>query len=266
MDCEDGKFLKWKVNAKEWDPSFEEYNRYLQFIQPEERIRIKKFYHFIDSKRALIGRLLLRQAIHLLLNAKWSCIELGRSPDNKPYIKQIKNSEIQFKNLSVNISHHGDWVALVAHTKKIVGIDVMNTTEDPRSDLDSFFDLMKDVFTKNEWKEINEVKGDDKRLERFYKFWSLKESYVKAIGKGLVLDLQTIEFSLNQCDIGKDIESAILYRDNKKLNDWMFYIYHLDDIHCSSIAIQSEKEDEIIKNSDFVKLTPEELCKDAEIL
>jgi len=46
-------------------------------------------------------------------------------------------------------------------------------------------------------------KKDKQKLERFYKFWSLKESYVKAIGKGLVLDLQTIEFSLKHDDIGK---------------------------------------------------------------
>ncbi|KAL6593453.1 4'-phosphopantetheinyl transferase [Neocallimastix sp. 'constans'] len=266
MDCRDGKFLKWKVNAKQWEPTTEEYNHYLQFVQPEERTRIKKFYHFIDSKRALIGRLLLRQAIHVLLKVKWSSIELGRSSDNKPIIKQIKNSNVSFKDISVNISHHGDWVALIAHTNKTVGIDVMNITEDPRSDVDSFFDLMKDVFTINEWKEINEIKEDNKRLERFYKFWSLKESYVKAIGKGLILDLQTIEFSLNRSDIGKKIETAVLFRDNKKLDDWNFYIYKLDNIHCSSIAIQNGNEDEIIKNSDFVQLTVDELSKDAEII
>jgi len=266
MECEDGIYLKWKFNAKKWEPSTEEYNNYLQFVQPEERTRIKRFYNFIDSKRALIGRLLLRQAIHTLLNVNWKSIELGRSEDNKPYIKQIKNSKVSFKDISINISHHGEWVALIAHTKKTIGIDIMNMTEDPRSDVDSFFDLMNDVFTKNEWKEINEPKEDKKRLERFYKFWSLKESYVKAIGKGLVLDLQTIEFSLNKNDIGKNVETASLTRDNKKLNNWYFYIYHLDDIHCSSIAINTEKEDEIIKNSDFINISIEQLINGAEDL
>ena len=69
--------------------NLKEYNHYLQFVQPEERARIKRFYKFIDSKRALIGRLLLRQAIHTLLNVNWLNIELGRSPDNKPFIKQV---------------------------------------------------------------------------------------------------------------------------------------------------------------------------------
>ncbi|ORX73475.1 4'-phosphopantetheinyl transferase [Anaeromyces robustus] len=263
MECEVGTFLKWKFNAEKWNPSPEEFNCYLQYVQPEERIRIKKFFHFIDSKRALAGRLLLRQAIHTLLNVNWSSIELGRSSDNKPIIKKIKNSDIPFKHISVNISHHGEWVALIAHTKKIVGIDVMNTTEDPRTDIDSFFDLMADVFTKNEWKEINELKEDNQRLERFYKFWSLKESYVKAIGKGLVLDLQSIEFTLNRDDIGKTVETATLYRDGKRMDDWKFYIYHLDDIHCSSIAINSV-EDDNIKNIDFENLSIEKLVENAE--
>jgi len=69
--------------------------------------------------------------------------------------------------------------------------------------INKYFCLILSKFTINEWKEINEIKEDNKRLERFYKFWSLKESYVKAIGKGLILDLQTIEFSLNRSDIGK---------------------------------------------------------------
>jgi len=266
MDCEDGKYLKWKFNAKKWEPSSEEYNHYLQFVQPEERTRIRKFYHFIDSKRALVGRLLLRQAIHTLLNVNWSSIELGRSSDNKPCIKQIKNSNVSFREISFNISHHGEWVALIAHTKKTVGIDIMDLTEDPRSDINSFFDLMKDVFTVNEWKEINEPKEDKKKLERFYKFWSLKESYVKAIGKGLVLDLQTIEFSLKCDNIEKTIGEATLTRDHKKLDDWFFYIYNLDEIHCSSIAVNTKKEDTILKNSEFINLTLDQLIENAEVV
>ncbi|ORX49743.1 4'-phosphopantetheinyl transferase [Piromyces finnis] len=266
MECKNGKYLKWKFNAQKWEPSTEEYNNYLQFVQPEERTRIKRFHNFIDSKRALIGRLLLRQAIHILLNVNWKNIELGRSENNKPYIKQIKNSDVSFKDISINISHHGEWVALIASTKKTVGIDIMKINEDPRRDVNSFFDLMKDVFTENEWKEINEPKEDKKRLERFYKFWSLKESYVKAIGKGIIMDLQTIEFSLNRDDVGKTIETASLTRNNKKLNNWLFYIYHLDNIHCSSIAINTKEEDEIIKNSEFVNLTIEQLINSAEVL
>jgi len=60
------------------------------------------------------------------------------------------------------------------------------------------------------------------------------------------------------------VEVATLTRNHKKLDDWFFYIYNLDEIHCSSIAINTEKEDMNLKNSEFINLTLDQLIENAE--
>jgi phosphopantetheinyl transferase len=47
------------------------------------------------------------------------------------------------------------------------------------------------VFSDAEWREINESQVP---LRTFFNHWVLKESYIKAIGLGLAIDLNTLEF------------------------------------------------------------------------
>mmetsp|Transcript_13268 Transcript_13268/g.16515 ORF Transcript_13268/g.16515 Transcript_13268/m.16515 type:complete len:80 (-) Transcript_13268:988-1227(-) len=48
--------------------------------------------------------------------------------------------------------------------------------------VESFFDTMKSSFTDDEWLTIKAEDEEEKRLKEFYRHWSLKESYIKAIG------------------------------------------------------------------------------------
>ena len=54
---------------------------------------------------------------------------------------------------------------------------------------------MRDYFSTNEW-QIIERNGrtDRQNLHRFFEQWTLKESYVKAIGEGLNFSLTRIQF------------------------------------------------------------------------
>ena len=49
----------------------------------------------------------------------------------------------------------------------------------------------KSSFSEKEFDEIKKTKNG------FLKFWCLKESYIKAIGKGLTLPLKDIEFTID---------------------------------------------------------------------
>ena len=70
----------------------------------------------------------------------------------------------------------------------------------------NFLDMMKETLTPKEWELIYDVKNidddshcttlqnEEQQLLQFMVLWTLKESYIKAVGIGLYLDLQHFEF------------------------------------------------------------------------
>lgn len=82
-----------------------------------------------------------------------------------------------------NISHSGDLVVCAASRSCNVGIDV----EQMRSISPNDF---KEHITDNEWNTI--ISHSDPQ-QAFYKYWTEKESVIKADGKGLSIPLKSFE-------------------------------------------------------------------------
>lgn len=90
------------------------------------------------------------------------------------------------KNIFFNVSHSGNYVALVKD-KKEVGIDIELIDKDKVK-------FSNKIFTQSELDWINEKDSDN----RFFYLWVIKESVIKAIGKGLSVPLQTIDININE--------------------------------------------------------------------
>ena len=188
----------------------------LKTIEPEEATRIMKFKFLNDKKRSLLGRLLIRNAFSNVLKVeKYELLRFQRDSNNKPFYNN-NNNTIEF-----NISHHGSYVVggflLNKEKYEKIGIDVM-TYEEPKKGKLQFFEIMKNNFTPHEWKQI------DCDLTNFYMFWSLKESYIKAIGLGLGFNLKRISFTLNFKTLFASVEI-----DEKQQNDWIFCLKQFND-------------------------------------
>jgi 4'-phosphopantetheinyl transferase len=97
----------------------------------------------------------------------------------KPYIESINNFHF-------NVSHSGDWIVCAIDNKPI-GIDIEEI-----STID--LDISKNFFSKKEHEDL--LLSNDP-FDYFFTLWSLKESYIKFIGKGLShpLDSFSMRFS-----------------------------------------------------------------------
>lgn len=239
--------VRWAFNIKKWAPTLEQMAKCTSYIQLEEKERLGRFYFKEDFKSSLVGRLLMRKFISKTTKVPFNEITFRRDERGKPFLAHPNLEYIKF-----NISHQGDYVVLAgSNTVEALGVDVMKMEYKGGKELSEFFRLMNRQFTSSEWLTIKQGTESEK-IKMFTRNWCLKESYVKAIGTGLNLDLLTINFEIVQKNLSQNeiVNNTKLYIDGK-IVDWEFHEMLLDDDHCVAVAI---------KGTNFEKVKFRELC------
>lgn len=92
-----------------------------------------------------------------------------------------------YENIHFNLSHSGNYVACAISDSKI-GVDI--EYNDPTIDLD----IAKNFFYNDEYTQIM---NSDNPSNEFFKYWVLKESYMKYTGLGFHLDLDSFEIRIS---------------------------------------------------------------------
>lgn len=229
------KSVRWMFNIKSWIPTKDEILLATSCVQREEKERLSKFVFKDDFKSSLIGRLLMRKFVNDYTNIPYDKIRFYRDDKGKPII------DSNGVNLSFNISHHGDYVVLAGELDHhVIGVDIMKNEYSGGKSLNEFFRIMNRQFSNNEWMTIKGCNGEKEQINMFCRHWALKESYVKAIGVGITVNLQDINFTINTRNLKNN---AIVY-DTKlylksNVEDWIFEESLLDDDHCVSVALQT---------------------------
>lgn len=153
----------------------------LNLLSDKRRIRIAELRHFPDRIRSVLAETLLRILIIRTLEVENKVINFGFNNFGKPYL-------LGYPNFHFNISHSGEYV-ICAIDHNPVGIDI-----EEKRNID--LKIAYHFFTNNEIRYIDEL--SIKRLERFYSIWTAKESYLKFIGKGLSVPLNS--FTIDICE------------------------------------------------------------------
>lgn len=141
------------------------------------------FYKFDQVRDSfVVSQGALRMLLSSYLGISPSLVKLGRRKKGKPY-------SIDDPGLYFNMSNSGEFVAIVFSRDSEVGIDIEKIR--PIHDLD---EMIAKNFTRREIKFIT-AKPEEK-ISRFFRFWTIKESYLKAIGEGMRLPPDHLEFSI----------------------------------------------------------------------
>ncbi len=100
--------------------------------------------------------------------------------------------------LRINISHTRGLAAAALTAENDIGVDVEWLQRNAPVD-----DLAKRMFAKKECRTLASA-PEAAKLDTFLTFWTLKEAYVKAIGKGLSQPLDSFAFNLDQLGVEFD--------------------------------------------------------------
>lgn len=117
---------------------------------------------------------------------------LAVSAQGKPYL----NPELTFNPpLYFNISHSAD-VAVCALGEREMGVDIERIRPVK-------LNYTRRILADHERRYLEQLDEAQRDLA-FFRFWTLKESYAKAVGKGLALDFTKISFALGP---GMEVQS-----------------------------------------------------------
>ncbi len=200
------------------------FERFLSLLDVEKQNRILRFRRWQDAQRSLLGDILVRAVICQQLQCSNRELVFSKNKAEKPFIKN--SSQLHF-----NLSHAGEWV-VVALDSSPVGIDV----ERVRS-LDG--DIAKFILSPRDYQELTSKK-ESERASFFYELWTMQESYIKYMGKGLSIPAPPIsnliqqacfkkynlhpQYKLSVCAEHERFPERIIYRQVEDLYSYEFVL------------------------------------------
>ncbi len=125
----------------------------------------------------MTGKVAVKKLAALSLNEKENSIKISAKDSGAPFLND-------YPELRISISHSGRFaVAAIGCNNQIVAVDIEKIEEDRMKNIGRV------AFSK---KELEELK--DKNDELHYVFWTVKEAFLKYIGKGFAEGLKKVEF------------------------------------------------------------------------
>ncbi len=211
MQIESHEVHVWRVALD--DASNE--NDLLSLLNEEEKARAQRFHFAHHRTRFIIARATLRKLLSLYLNIPASDIKFSYTEHEKPMLLFPANTHLQF-----NLSHSKN-IAVYAFTYHYpVGIDIEKIKTDyPQAVAERFFNP-------SEIHALNTLPSTEK-LRAFYRLWSRKEAFIKAIGKGIA------HLSLSSFAVSAEPTVETLHYDDQT---WTLASLHISDDYETAVA------------------------------
>jgi 4'-phosphopantetheinyl transferase len=169
------------LQLEETQYSFEFQDTLLQYLPEAGKLRVKDRLNNSSKLQTVAGELLARYSVGQYLGKPDQEINLEFGEKGKPHIGNLENTHF-------NISHSGHYVVCaVAHAE--IGIDVERIRKVNLRIAERFFSPS----------EIDDLMACDEetRMQYFITLWTIKESYLKAIGRGLTQHLNSFTIVRN---------------------------------------------------------------------
>jgi len=194
---------------------------YLSYLNAlPERLKEKNtgYIRWEDKHAHLFGKLLLLKGLQMLNYDSGVLEQIVYKKYDRPFL----NSHIDF-----NISHSGQYVVCALATDMHLGIDIEEIKE-------INFDDFKEVMTDKQWKDITNAEDSSKE---FFKYWTIKESVIKADSRGMSIPLTEIH-----------VNASMAYCESKL---WNIQEIKLDRNYCCYLASDKKNMKINIRQIDF---------------
>ncbi len=202
--------------------------RYRALLTPDEIARSERFAFAKDRHLFLVARALLRTTLSRYEAIDPAAWRFEWTAKGKPFLPSGSSTS----SLKFNVSHSGQVAVCAIAIEHDVGVDVeaMTGRADPR--------VASHFLSPNELAQLHDAE-DAARRELFYRYWTLKESYAKALGMGLSMRFTEFSFCLNE-SAQPTLCSGIAIQD--RAASWHFHQQLLTPHYCLAVATQRPRD------------------------
>lgn len=200
----------------------------LSFLSSDERARLDRFLVPEPRHVFLCTRLVARSILSLYAEVEpWEWI-FQTNPYGRPEIA----SPAEYRRLRFNLSNKNGLIVCLVARDGDLGVDVEDTSQPPRR----LLDIADRFFSAREAAALRALRSTEEQRSRFYHYWTLKESYIKARGVGLALGLSGFSFLFEPGGIRITYEPGFV-----DPQEWDFQLLHVDDRHVIGVTLERHK-------------------------
>lgn len=156
-------------------------------LTDQEVIKAGRLINPEHGRRQQLVRGLLRRLSSRYLGIAPQEVEFDYAGHGKPYLRNDPR-------LHFNLSHSRDMAAFAFRLDNEIGVDIEYMR--PQKNLEG---MIRHVASAKEQLELNALTGKDAD-EAFYRLWTRKEAFIKAVGRGLGMGLRAIYIGGSETD------------------------------------------------------------------
>ena len=214
---ETGTVHVWRISLDQPNDSLDRFQRTLE---PDELNRASRFHFEKHRRHFIVARGFLRSVVAPYLEMQPESLRFSYGPYGKPVL--ASEHALRF-----NLSHSHEVALLAVALDAELGVDVEHIRADFASE-----EIAQRFFSRAEVEVFNSLPKEE-RVVAFFRCWTRKEAYIKAIGKGLSQALDAFDVTL-----APDIQPALLRAEDDDASRWSLSDVDVGEGYAGALAVE----------------------------
>ena len=214
---ETGTVHVWRVALDQPDDKLDRFQRTLE---PDELSRASRFHFEKHRRHFIVARGFLRSVVARYLETQPEALRFSYGAYGKP---ALASEHV----LRFNLSHSHEVALLAVALDSELGVDVEHIRADFASE-----EIARRFFSRAEVEVFNALPKEE-QVAAFFRCWTRKEAYIKAIGKGLSQALDAFDVTL-----APDAAPALLRAEDDDASRWRLSDVDVGEGYAGALAVE----------------------------
>jgi 4'-phosphopantetheinyl transferase len=200
-------------------------------LLPHEGPRHQRIVVERARREHAITRVLVRRILSRYARVSPQSWRFGENEHGRPHIEAPQLDA----RLDFNVSHTAGLIACLVGRERVLGVDV-----EAKDRVRRVLDISERFFSPSEATALRALPAP-RQPDRFLAYWTLKEAYIKARGKGLAIPLHHFSFHLDE---GGDVRISFDPALDDDPDRWTFTRTRPSERHQLAVALWRDEPDE----------------------